>query len=203
MLRFDAVGEGLNALKVLVASENKKVGALLSFQHSSKKQCGTCFLFESKENEVAQLLKEYPGEKFNQGEFTLEEMPSALHLRQTALSAAAMVLEMEEVGHAEEFLIKGFASALLQVSDVGNVIIYLSHSPCTTSDRAPSNSLPGWPQSCTAKLSKLAGQYPKYSFIVSYYKKYGYLETIKDSREAANFLKNLVKDRSNIGFGEI
>jgi hypothetical protein len=201
MLTFDAIGEGLQAMKVLVQA-NRKVGALLTFQHLNKKQCKTCFLFESKDKPVSQLIKEY-GEKFEPGEFQVDEMPDMLRLRETALSVAASALDVEDGGHAEEFLIKSFATAFSQVSEVRAAVIYLSHSPCTTSDRSPSDSLPGWPPSCTAKLSLLASRYPRLSFSVGYYQRFGHLEGMRGLEDGAKVLKDLVPDRNNLGFIEL
>jgi hypothetical protein len=49
----------------------------------------------------------------------------------------------------------------------------------------------------------LASRYPKFNFSVGYWKRYGHLEGISDPREGSKFLKNLVRDRDNLGFVEI
>jgi hypothetical protein len=43
MRKFDSSNEGLSAMAELVDSASKKVAALLTFQHTNKKQCGDCF----------------------------------------------------------------------------------------------------------------------------------------------------------------
>ncbi len=204
MKKFGSVNDGLQAMKQLVDSQRRKVGALLTFQNQAKKMVDACFLFESVENLDSQLINRYPDPLKISGE-SRADMPHLLGARQAAIGSVLAVMEpddlgLEQPGHAEEFLIRNFGAACSQVDDIAYVTIYLSHSPCTTHDAAPSNSLPGQPRSCTAKFQLLAATYPQYHFSVCYWREFGYLEG-KGSPET--LLKALSGNRGNLAFAKL
>ena len=182
MKRFDSVHMGLEAMD-FVGSQRRKVGALLVFQGENKKLCQTCFLFESKEDEVSQLIYNFQDDLKIQG-LAPHEVPNAMAHRQTVIGVVLAgvdhsFLGIEQFGHAEEFLIRNFEMAYSEVSQmwgIKNITIYLSHSPCTVNDTKPSNSLPLWPISCTAKFRHLAQKYPKHFFSIVYRKRFGILQ---------------------------
>jgi hypothetical protein len=202
MKRFDSIKDGLAAMKQLTESQNKKVGALLTFQNTSKKQVDACFLFESIESPDSQLIGLYPGSLAISGE-SKADMPHLLSARSTAMSAVLSVMDTADLGivphgHAEEFLIENFETCLGQVSDIANVTVYVSHSPCTKIDARPSNTLHGWPASCTAKFAQLASVYSKYHFSVCFWKEFGVLAGKGATIE--NDLKKVSGGLSNLAF---
>jgi hypothetical protein len=205
MQMFELVPEGVRALKALVANNNKKVGALLIFQ-SETEHSNLCFLFESKEGAVSQLIKEYATDLTISG-VDRQDMASTVAARQVVVSTLAGVLETEEPGHAEEFLIEHFDIALrkclIKTPKIQQVLIFLSHSPCTTNDANPSSTAKGvGPVSCTAKLAELARRNPHYSFSVNYWKKFGVLERVASN--SASVLEGLVDPpQTNLRFREI
>jgi hypothetical protein len=201
MEQFNSVHEGMTELHKRNVG-NKKIHALLTFQHNNNKLCKTCFLFDSKEDAGSQLVK-YDRLKINN--VPVLEMPAALAARQVAIDAELAEGNLDELGvvqegHAEEFLIDFFETAVALAQDVKYVTIYITHSPCIPSDRKPSHSLPGWPASCTAKFAKLAADHPKYSFTIAFLKKYGNLQ---GNDTPQKFLKNLSGDRANLSFIEM
>lgn len=203
MRRFDSIKEGQAATRSLVSSQNRKVGALLTFQDSSSKLCQTCFLFESVEDEKSQLIKAYPDSLGISGVHK-NEMGGILAGRETAMSVILAgvdhgCLGINQHGHAEEFLIRGFDAACGQVGNIKNVVIYLSHSPCTEHDKKPSNSLMGWPKSCVKKLARLAAIKPSYDFSVVYWEAFGSIQGMQGS-ESEKLLGNLSGNAKNLHF---
>lgn len=177
MEQFDSVQEGMAELRRRNIG-NRKVHALLTFQHNNHKLCKTCFLFESKEGARAQLINAY--DKLKISNVPRAEMVAAMNARQVALDAELAEGDPAELGvvpdgHAEEFLIDYFETAVSIAQDVKYVTIYLTHSPCTVHDERPSRSRAGGPESCTAKFSQLAANHPTYSFSIVFMEKFGHL----------------------------
>lgn len=190
MKRFNSVHDGLAAMRDLVDTNAKKVGALLTFQKKNKKQGDYCFLFQSMDKAVSQIIKLYPNDLKITGVEKVD-MEQAVHARNVVASVAALgvdneFLGVESPGHAEEHLIRGFADAVREASDIANVIIYVSHSPCCTLDANPSSTLPGYPIGCANKLCRLAADNAGYGFSVVYWKKFGLLEGIPDGAAELN-----------------
>lgn len=202
MEQFDSVHEGIAELHKRNTG-NKKVHALLTFQHNNHKLCKICFLFDSKEDAGAQLIKAYDQLKISN--VPAHEMQAAIDARQVAINAELAEGDPAELGvvpegHAEEFLIGYFDTAVAIAQDVKYVTIYLTHSPCTQSDRKPSHSLPGWPKSCTAKFATLAANHPDYSFTIVFLKKFGHLS---GNASPQQMLKQLSGARPNLSFVEM
>lgn len=199
MERYNSIHEGLAELKKRNTG-NKKVHALLTFQHKNSKMSQDCFLFESVEDAGAQLIKKYDQLKLSN--LQRGDIPDAIAARQVAIDAELSEGNPAELGivaegHAEEFLISFFDTAVAIVKNIKFVTIYLTHSPCTVNDRKPSHSMPGWPTSCTAKLSKLAADNPQYHFTIVFMEKFGGLAG-NDTPQA--HLKQLSGDRANLSF---
>lgn len=176
MERFNSVHEGLAAMKL--RAQNRKVCALLTFQTTGGKMSDAAFLFESFENPIAQLVRANPD--LRPVGATPAEVPSYLSARETALSVTLSLfgpveLDIKPHGHAEEFLIRNFHVCCGIVPNIRDVTIYQSQSPCTLQDRAPSDSMPGWPPSCTAKYQQLAAAHPAYHFTICFSNAFGVL----------------------------
>jgi len=202
MRKFDSITEGLAAMTELTRIP-KKVGALLTFQNTRSKMCQTCFLFESMEDEKAQLIKMYP-DSLTISNVAKTQMQAEIDQRNTVMGVVLAgvdhdFLGIQQPGHAEEFLIRGFQTACAQVSDIKFVTIYLTHSPCTVHDQKPSCFLKGFPRSCTSKFNWLAARHEKYHFTVVYWKAFGHLQGSNDS-DAKDTLKALSGSRKNLAF---
>lgn len=202
MEQFNSVQEGIAELHKRNTG-NKKVHALLTFQHNNHKMCKTCFLFESKEDAGAQLIKAYV--QLQISNVPRNEMQAAIDARQVAINAELAEGDPAELGvvpegHAEEFLINYFDTAVAIAEDVKYVTVYLTHSPCTPTDRKPSHSLHGWPLSCTAKFATLAANHPEYFFSIVFLKKFG---TLDGNDTPQRTLKTLSGDRANLAFIEL
>jgi len=200
MQKYSSVREGLAAMQQFTLRQ-RKVGALLTFQDTGSKIVDVCFLFESLEAPVQQLIKKMPDMAIK-GEAP-EDMPHLLAARNTAMRSAISVLGEEELGlqtphgHAEEALLRDFDACCGQVKDIRDVTIYLTHSPCTQHDQAPSDNMQGWPPSCTAKFSQLAASHAKWHFSICYSKAFGAMEGNTDAEKA---LKTLSGGLSNLSF---
>jgi hypothetical protein len=199
MEKYGSIHEGLAELNKRNVG-NKKVHALLTFQHSNSKASRDCFLFESIEGAASQLIKKYDQLKLSN--ISRIDMPGAIEARNVAINAELMEGDPDELGvvqegHAEEFLINYFTTAVAMVKDIKFVTIYVTHSPCTVHDAKPSRSLPGWPKSCTAKLSKLASDHPEYHFSIVFLQKFGMLASNKAPQ---TMLKQLSGEMVNLSF---
>lgn len=208
MQAFSSIKDGLAAMKTMTDTHRKKVGALLTFQDTKRKQVDLCFLFQSIEGPDSQLINLYPTDLKIVGE-DRADMPHLVSARNTAISSLLNVFDHEdfgivEHGHAEEFLIREFDAARGEVAKqqhvIENVTIYLSHSPCTVHDAQPSNTLHGWPESCTAKLRALAAAHPGLFFSICYWKQFGALE---GSTTAESSLKALSGNLRNLAFAKV
>src|SRR5437868_14456783 len=136
MQTFGSIKDGLSAMKTMTDTQRRKVGALLTFQNTNRKQVDECFLFESVESPDAQLINNYSADLKIAGE-SRADMPHLVSARNTAISSILYAFDAEDLGivqhgHAEEFLLRDFDTARGQVAKLQNVIenvtIYLSHS---------------------------------------------------------------------------
>ncbi len=197
MLIYDSVHEGVEALREYAASNRRTVFALLSFQR--RKLVKTCFLFKSEGDAASRLIKNYPDLLRIEG-FPQNEMRHVLAVRQASINLELLNpqgLGVQPKGHAEEFLIQHFDECCRIVGDIKKVTIYLSLSPCTSIDRNASNSLDGWPTSCTEKFAHLADLNPKYFFSICFDRRFG---TLSGSNSIETDLKGRSGNLPNLAF---
>lgn len=159
----------------------------------------TCFAFVSSDN-VAQVIRK---DAINEAlgpisrDIPEEERNRQFNDRRTMTDLIAPYVGKQglknDTGHAEEKMILNWKSMLAHSADRGHrrtsaVTIYLSHTPCTPFDKAPSDNVPGYPRSCARKLQVLRREY---SYIknwrIYYQHKFGnyQLSTLKDLPHAS------------------
>jgi hypothetical protein len=113
------------------------------------------------------------------------------------LTSRALEGQVARSVHAEENVIQNFKELLggsLARELVRTCNIYLSESPCTVMDPRASNSLEGYPASCTAKLKVLAHSYPNLQINVYFAGTYGALDVVTGQKHMGEvFLRMLVR----------
>lgn len=183
MHRYSTLWDALGHVE-RIEQQPKAVAALLYFSSgpSVYPTCGPSYVFEATEDprvEVKKSLSIRTGvAPFDDPKFESQKYKDIFFLAKDVVSQAIANVFVQKglsvsAGHAEEWLIHHFNTALAEQSDPRIVTIHVTFNPCTMADRFHSTNLHGWPASCGEKLKELARRHPNLTFSVGFDKGYG------------------------------
>jgi len=173
---------------LLFTREKQRLWTILTFATAAEdvdiKRQGRYYVFTSTASFGGQMFNRARAALTDTGHYgkgVIGGIPLA-HAAKEGLGIRALRLgDYDQEGHAEEHMIESIPRILAQeVESRGALpargIILNSDTPCTTADKNPSSTLPGWPASCTAKLCQLAKSHPQIQWHVFYMRKFGALQ---------------------------
>lgn len=197
---FNTVNDAISALKGCIVKSNKTVFAVLSFSKDDSyiNTTGVSYLFDSTQKPGAYVAKNSPSCKVTTSDKT--RVSEYMDAKMFIADILGEILLKEDIipdgRHAEESLIENFHSCLAfqEVGQVKYVNILLTHSPCTTNDKRPSDNLTDQPLSCFSKMLRLAESFDKYNFRVGFLHDFGVMQQENDSEKVLNEKSSDIKN---------